>query len=112
MQVAHDDSFDLDRLLQRADQLQQNAARAKQELFATGAQGVAGGGAVKVTVDGKGQIETLQISPVIADPNNTEGLAEMVVAAVRDAHTSLTAIHRAQLRPLLDSLKAGLGGLS
>ncbi|MGW3634509.1 YbaB/EbfC family nucleoid-associated protein [Streptomyces sp. NPDC005122] len=104
--------FDMSRLLEQADQLRQNTARMREEILASGAQGTAGGGLVKVTVDGRGAIETLEISPVAVDPGNAQGLADMIVSAVQDAHAALTKIQEAHLNPLLEGLNALEGGIS
>ncbi|MFI8008127.1 YbaB/EbfC family nucleoid-associated protein [Streptomyces sp. NPDC086010] len=104
--------LDIDQLLQSTQRMQQHIAKAQEELGGMSTTATAGGGAVKVTVDSKGGIESLVISPVIADPGNTRHLAEMVVSAVREAQRSLAAQHEAQLLPMLLMLESQLGKAS
>ena len=44
-----------------------------------------GGGAVTAVVDGKHRLKTLEIQPEVVDPEDTEMLADLVIAAVNEA---------------------------
>jgi DNA-binding YbaB/EbfC family protein len=99
-------------LLQQLRQMQQSLASAQEQLKEARVQGVAGGGVVKATVSGTGRLESLEISPLILNPDNTEELAEMVVAAVRDAHAALSTLQESRLSPVAQALKNGFGGIA
>ena len=72
--------------LQRmAQQMQQNMARVQAELEATQVDGSAGGGVVRATVTGKGELVSIMIDPSAVDPDDVEMLQDLVVAAVNDA---------------------------
>ncbi|MEV6995744.1 YbaB/EbfC family nucleoid-associated protein [Streptomyces sp. NPDC093228] len=103
-----DDSLGIRKLLDTARQLQQDLARSQDELRGTSAQGTAGGGAVKVTIDGRGALQNLAISPVVADPGNAQGLADLIVSAVRAAQETMATRHEERLVPLLEALRADL----
>jgi DNA-binding YbaB/EbfC family protein len=94
-------------LLQQAQKMQQDLAAAQQELAETEVEGAAGGGLVKATVTGAGELRALVIDPKVADPDDTETLADLVVAAVHNANDSAQALQRAKLGPLAQ----GLGGM-
>ncbi|SEG90517.1 hypothetical protein SAMN05216223_1223 [Actinacidiphila yanglinensis] len=100
-----DDDATIRRLLTSTHQLQQDLVRAQDDAGALTVQGTAGGGLVRVTLNGKGTVEDLVISPVAADPGNARGLADLVVAAVRDARRTLAERHRARLLPVLESIR-------
>jgi nucleoid-associated protein EbfC len=92
---------DLQLLLEQASQMQQRIVDAQAELADARVTGSAGGGLVTATVSGRGELISLEISPEVCDPADTETLSDLVVAAVRAA--SSAAVQRAGVE---------LGGLS
>jgi DNA-binding YbaB/EbfC family protein len=66
-------------------QMQQEAARVQAELEEARIEASAGGGVVKATVTGKGDLVGLVIDPAAVDPEDVEMLQDLVVAAVNDA---------------------------
>lgn len=98
---------DMQQLLQQAQKMQQDLAEAQQELAETPVEGSAGGGLVKATVTGSGELQGLVIDPKAVDPEDTETLADLVVAAVRDANNAAQELQQQKLGPLAQ----GLGGM-
>ena len=72
-------------MLQQAQKLQALFLKAQEELAALTVEGSAGGGVVKVVMTGQGQIQSVKISPEAVNPQETEMLEELVLAAVKDA---------------------------
>ncbi|MFP8963142.1 YbaB/EbfC family nucleoid-associated protein [Streptomyces nanhaiensis] len=97
----------MQQLLQQAQKMQQDLAAAQQELAETDVEGSAGGGLVKATVSGAGELKGLVIAPEAVDPEDTETLADLVLAAVRDANTAAQELQQQKLGPLAQ----GLGGM-
>ncbi|WP_282697054.1 YbaB/EbfC family nucleoid-associated protein [Streptomyces sp. CC208A] len=97
----------MQQILQQAQKMQQDLARAQQELAATEVEGQAGGGLVKATVTGSGELRALVIDPKAVDPEDTETLADLVVAAVKAANDNAQQLQQAKLGPLAQ----GLGGM-
>ncbi|MGH8870217.1 MAG: YbaB/EbfC family nucleoid-associated protein [Actinomycetes bacterium] len=97
-------------LLQQAQQMQQQMMEAQEALARAQVQGSAGGGLVTATVSGTGELVALAIDPKVADPEDTETLADLVVAAVRDANGAAADLQADKLGPLADGL-GGMGGL-
>lgn len=97
----------MQQLLQQAQQMQQDLARAQEELAATEVDGQAGGGLVKATVTGSGELRGLVIDPRAVDPEDTETLADLVVAAVQAANENAQQLQQQKLGPLAQ----GLGGM-
>jgi DNA-binding YbaB/EbfC family protein len=87
-------------LIQQAQQMQEQLAAAQQELAEVTVTGTAGGGLVEATVSGLGELSGLKISPEAADPQDTETLADLVVAAIRDANAQAEALQQEKLGPL------------
>jgi nucleoid-associated protein EbfC len=98
---------DMQQLLQQAQKMQQDLAAAQEELAQTPVEGSAGGGLVKATVNGSGELQDLVIDPKAVDPEDTETLADLVVAAVRDANGAAQEMAQEKLGPLAQ----GLGGM-
>ncbi|MFH0243196.1 YbaB/EbfC family nucleoid-associated protein [Streptomyces sp. HK10] len=97
----------MQQLLQQAQKMQQDLAAAQQELADTDVEGSAGGGLVKATVSGSGELKGLVIDPEAVDPEDTETLADLVLAAVRDANAAAQELQQQKLGPLAQ----GLGGM-
>ncbi|MCL7380820.1 MULTISPECIES: YbaB/EbfC family nucleoid-associated protein [unclassified Streptomyces] len=94
-------------LLQQAQKMQQDLARAQEELADAEVEGQAGGGLVKATVNGSGELRALVIDPKAVDPEDTETLADLVVAAVHAANDNAQRLQQEKLGPLAQ----GLGGM-
>ncbi|GAA2383144.1 YbaB/EbfC family nucleoid-associated protein [Streptomyces glaucosporus] len=97
----------MQQLLQQAQKMQQDLAAAQQELAEATVEGSAGGGLVKATVSGAGELKGLTIDPKAVDPEDTETLADLVLAAVRDANGAAQQLQQQKLGPLAQ----GLGGM-
>ena len=98
---------DMQQLMQQAQQMQQDLMTAQEELAQAEVKGTSGGGLVTATVNGVGELQSLDIKPEACDPADTETLADLVVAAVHDAASNAQALASQKLGPLAQ----GLGGL-
>ncbi len=102
-------SFDMDKLLQQAQQMQGQLQRMQEEAANETAQSSVGGGLVKVTANGAGQVLAVEISPEAIDPSDPEALADLILAGVNEALRSAHAAVEAKAQQLMGDL--GLGGL-
>ena len=101
--------FDMNALLQQAQQMQDQLQQAQAELAETVVDGVVAGGAVTVRVNGVGELVgvTLRAGEFDgSDPDDLADLADMLVAAYRDAKAKADAAASDRLGPLA----GGLGG--
>lgn len=73
------------KMMQQLQQMQTKLMKAQEELGNTDVEGSAGGGAVRVTMNGHRELRNLVISPEAVDPDDVETLQEMIVAAFNDA---------------------------
>jgi DNA-binding YbaB/EbfC family protein len=97
----------LQALLKQAQQMQQDLAAAQQQLAEATVEG-SGGGLVRATVRGTGELVDLKIDPSAVDPADVETLQDLVVAAVRDAGRAAQQVAAERLGPLSEGL-SGLG---
>ena len=102
-------SFDMNKLMQQAAQMQEQVERMQEEAANEVAESSAGGGMVKVKANGAGEVLSITISPEAIDPDDPEALADLVLAGVNEA---LRAAH-AQVEEKAQALmgQMGLGGL-
>jgi DNA-binding YbaB/EbfC family protein len=97
-------------LMAQAQQMQQQLLAAQDELASSKVKGTAGGGLVTATVSGSGELIGLDIDPAAIDPGDAEGLADLVLAAVRAANRAAAELQQQAMGPLAGVL--GGGGLS
>jgi DNA-binding YbaB/EbfC family protein len=99
---------DMSGLLAQAQAMQEQLMRAQQELAEMQVEGTSGGDLVTATVTGAGELVGLTIKPEAVDPDDTETLADLILAAVRDANHQAQALAASKLGPLAGGLGGGL----
>ena len=99
---------DMSGLLAQAQAMQEQLLNAQQELAEMEIEGSAGGDLVIARVTGTAELLGLEIKPEAVDPSDTETLADLIVAAVRDATNKAQAVAASKLGPLAGGL--GMGG--
>ena len=101
--------FDMNALLQQAQQMQEQLQAAQEKLSDTVLDGTVAGGAVTVKVSGVGDLVAVEIKAGGFDgsnPDDLSDLGDMIVAAYRDAKSQADALAGEALGPL-----AGGGGM-
>ncbi len=79
------DPMNLNKLMKQAQKVQEQMARTQAELEKKTVEVNAGGGKVKVTANGAGDIVAIKIDKEVVDPNDVEFLEEIVLSAVKQA---------------------------
>jgi DNA-binding YbaB/EbfC family protein len=79
----------LGQMMKQAQEMQQKMGEMQERLAAAEVQGQSGGGLVKVTMSGKGEVKAVAIDPSLAKPDEIEVLEDLVLAAVNDARTKM-----------------------
>ncbi len=95
--------FDMNALLQQAQQMQEQLAQAQASLVETTVEGTVAGGAVIVRANGVGEFIGVEIRAGEFDGSNPEelsDLADLIVAAYRDAKTKADALAGQAMGPL------------
>ena len=101
-------SFDMNKMLQEAQRMQAELAKAQEEAANEVVEASAGGGMVTVKANGAGDIISLAIDPRAIDPDDPELLADLVLAAVNEALRSARALMESKMSGLIPG---DLGGL-
>jgi DNA-binding YbaB/EbfC family protein len=104
-------SMDMNKLLQQAQQMQEQVEKAQEEIAHETVEGTAGGGAVTVKATGAGKIIEIKISKEAIDPNDPETLEDLVLAAVNSALQAAEELMKSKLNlgALGDLGSLGLG---
>ena len=100
--------MDMNKLMQQAQQMQEQMQRAQDEAANEVVEASAGGGMVTVRASGGGEIVGITIDPKAIDPDDPEMLADLVLAAVNEALRSANALMESKVSGMLPG---GLGGL-
>lgn len=102
--------LDMQQLLAAAAAMQSQLMNAQQELAEAEVQGTAGGGLVRATVNGQGELVDLSINPTVVDAADPQEIAQtisdLVLAAYRDACRAVDDLQEETMAPFA----AGLGG--
>ena len=102
-------NIDINKLMQQAQQMQQQMAEAQEQLATEVVEASAGGGLVTVKATGNGDITEIKIDPKAIDPDDPELLEDMVLAAVNEALRSAQSLAQSRLGAMAGGL--GLPGL-
>nr|WP_108871327.1 YbaB/EbfC family nucleoid-associated protein [Tessaracoccus timonensis] len=79
------EGFDMNALMQQAQQLQEDMAKTQEEMASRSFTASAGGDLVSVTLNGQGVMTGIEIKPEAAD--DIETLQDLIIAAFRSAKT-------------------------
>lgn len=107
------EGLDMNALMEQAQKLQADMLKAQQEQAAKTFEGNAGGGLVKVTVSGAGELTDVSIKPEACDPEDTETLGALIVAAFRTAKDQADEAMRAGMpdMPQMPGMPGSAGGI-
>jgi hypothetical protein len=89
----------------------QEALSAQADAVNQTVEGTSGGGVVKATMTGGGEVVAVTLSPEVVDPSDIEMLQDLIVAALRDATAQVTELQRQALGVLGNLDLGSLGGM-
>lgn len=73
------------KMLKQIEQMQANMEKAQEELGSLTVEGTAGGGVVKIVMNGHQEVKSVTISPDVVDADDVETLQDVIMAAFEDA---------------------------
>ena len=91
-------------ILKNAQNLQEQFKKIQEELSRMEATGSAGGGIVKVTVNGQFQTQQVILDPIAVDPRDIPMLQDLIVAVSRDAVNRIQEQMKEKLGPVVGNL--------
>jgi DNA-binding YbaB/EbfC family protein len=100
----------MQKMLKQAQKMQAQMLRAQEELKTREVEGTAGGGMVKVTMNGGQEVLKVSINPEVVDPKETEMLEDLVMAALKNAQEKVAEMTSSAMGGITAGMKIpGLG---
>lgn len=87
-------------MLQQAQKMQEDMAEKQTELESREYDVAAGGGVVKVRINGKKELLSVTLDPVVVDPDDIETLQDLIVAAVNEAIQKVEAVSAEEMQKI------------
>ncbi len=91
-------------MIKQAQDLQKKMAEAQEKVETLEAEGISGGGIVKITINGKNNVTSVNIDETAIDKNEKEILEDLIVAAFNDARDKIK-------RKIADEMSSLTGGI-
>jgi DNA-binding YbaB/EbfC family protein len=91
-------------LMKQAQAMQAKMTEMQAQLEALEMTGMAGGGMVRVVLNGKSELKSLKIDKAVVDPEETEVLEDLIVAAFNDAKQKVQAHSESEMQKLTGGL--------
>lgn len=95
----------MQKMMKEMQKMQRDMARLQEELSQTPVEGTAGGGVVKVTVNGSNQVLAVELAPEVVDPDDIEMLQDLIVAAANEAMTNASKMAEERMGALTKGVK-------
>jgi len=91
-------------MLRQLRKLQEELLKAQERLEEETVVATAGGGVVKVVMDGRQRVRSITIAPEVVDPEDVEMLQDLIVAAVNEASQKAQELAASRLGALTEGL--------
>ena len=95
----------LGNMMKQAQQMQQRMQEMQAQLDLVEMQGASGAGLVKVTVNGKVELKKIIIDKQLMDPEETEVVEDLIVAAFNDAKSKVETHAAAETQKITGGLQ-------
>ena len=95
---------DMNGMIKQAQKMQEDMAALQEDLDSREYEVSAGGGAVSVKINGKMEIQNIEISPEIVDPDDIETLSDIIVAGVNEAIKKVNETNSSEMSKITGSL--------
>jgi nucleoid-associated protein EbfC len=99
--------MNLNKLMKQAQKMQEQMARTQAELEQKVVEVSAGGGKVKVTANGAGDVVAVKIDKEVVDPNDVEFLEEIILSGVKQAIEQGKALAQSEMSRITGGLGIG-----
>lgn len=96
-------------MLRQAQKMQEDMAAKQAELEAREYDISVGGGVVKIKINGKKEIVSLEIDPAIVDPDDIETLSDIITAGVNEAIRTVEDTSSKEMEKITGSMGMGMG---
>lgn len=94
----------MNQMLKQAQKMQEQMMKMQEEMETKTYEATSGGGAVKVVISGKREVQEICLQPDVVDPEDIEMLQDLIVAAVNEGLRKLEADNASQMGQLTGGL--------
>ena len=91
-------------MIKQAQKMQEEMESKQAELDAREYEIQAGGGVVSVKINGKLEVQSIDIQPEVVDPDDIETLSDILVAAVNEAIKKVSETNNSEMSKITGSL--------
>lgn len=95
----------MQKMMKQMQAMQSKMANLQEELANRPFEATAGGGVVKVTVNGANELIGVEISPEVMDPDDPEMLGDLIIAAANEALRQAQQTTESEMGKLTQGLK-------
>ena len=95
----------MQKMMKQMQAMQSKMAKLQEELAARPFEATAGGGVVKVTVNGANELIGVEMSPEVMDPDDPEMLGDLIMAAANEALRQAQQTTESEMGKLTQGLK-------
>ena len=94
-------------MIRQAQKMQEDMAALQEDLDAREYEVAAGGGAVKIKINGKLEVSGVEIDPDVVDPDDVETLQDILTAAMNEAIRKVNDTNNEEMGKITGSLNMG-----
>src|SRR5690242_5657164 len=103
--------FDMMKMMGKMKEVQTRIKEAQDNLVKINATGESGAGMVKATVNGKRQLISLNIDPLLIKADDRDVLQDLIIAAINKALDEAEVLAREEMRKSTDGLLPNIPGM-
>lgn len=96
--------MDFLKMMKQAKEMQEQMGSLQEQVAEIEAEGTAGGGLVKMTVGGKGDIRSLKIDPEMFKEEDVEILEDLIMAAHNEAKAKVEMVMQEKTQEMMSGL--------
>ena len=94
-------------MLRQAQKMQEDMAALQEDLDSRQYEVAAGGGAVKIKINGKLEVSSVELDPDVVDPDEVETLQDILTAAMNEAIRKVNDTNSEEMGKITGSLNMG-----
>ncbi len=101
--------MNMNNLMKQAQKMQEQMMKTQSELEEKVIDVTSGGGAVKVVINGKKEVQEIKINPEVVDADDVEMLEDLVLTAVNEAIRQIEEMVNGEMSKVTGGMGAGMG---
>ena len=104
-------AFNQAQMMNQLQSVQEQMSKVQEELYQEFVEATAGGGVVKITMNGQQQVTAVSIAPEVLEDSDVEMLQDLLLSAINSAHEKSKALQEERLNAVTGGLQSMMGGM-